>query len=207
MEENHVKNRSEKGKENMTRQEVTDLLIGMGVESPTKEAVDNFLNKYNADVQKEKALAEKYKSDAIKVKELEEQLEKLNNQNLTDLELANINTEKANTRIAELEKQIKAIETKKSLAENGITGEFADKFFTEDGSVDFTNLGQILANIKETAITQKEKELLHGTPNPSGSNIGNNNEKSDIELMAEKAGKEIALMNQTSNDVLANYVK
>lgn len=178
----------------------------MGVAEPTKDAIDSLLNKYNADVQKEKALAEKYKNDAIKVKELEEQLEQLNNQNLSDIELANKNTEKANARIADLEKQIKAIEIKKSLAENGIVGEYADKFFKEDGSVDFTNLGMILSNVKETAISQKEKELLDGTPNPSGSDKPTD-VKSEIDDLAERAGKEMALMNKESSDILANYIK
>lgn len=188
----------------MTRQEVIELLNSIGVENPSKETVDDFLNKHNADVQREKALAEKYKNDALKVKDLEEQLEKLNNQNLSDIELANKNTEKANARIAELESMLKANETRRQLAELGIVGESADKFFKEDGSIDFANLGTILSNVKDTAISQKEKELLDGTPNPKGGN--KEDQKSDIDVMAELAGKEMASMNQTSNDILSKYI-
>lgn len=190
----------------MTRQEVIEMLVAMGIEEPSKEQVDNLLNKYNADVQREKALAEKYKGDALKVKDLEEQLEKLNNQNLSDIELANKNTEKANAKIAELEGLLKANETRRQLAELGIVGESADKFFKEDGSIDFSNLGLILSNVKEKAISQKEKELLDGTPNPTGSNT-NTDVKTDVDLMAEKAGKEFAMLSQKSNDILSNYIR
>lgn len=190
----------------MTRQEVIEFLNSLGIENPSKETIDDFMNKHNADVQREKSLAEKYKGDALKVKELQEQLDRLNNQNLSELEVANKNVESANAKIAELEKTIKASETRRQLAELGIVGESADRFFTEDGSVDFGNLASILTNVKTMAISQKEKELLDGTPNPSGSN-NNDGQKTDIDIMAEKAGKEMAFVNQSSSDILANYIK
>ncbi len=189
----------------MTRAEVKDLLISCGVAEPTEEQISNMLNKHNADVQREKDLANKYKDDALKVKDLEEQLEKLNNQNLSEIDIANKNAEKANARIAELEKQIKATETRKSLAEKGIVGEQADKFFNEDGSINFDNLGSILEATRQSAISQREKELLAGTPNPTGSN-NNGNIKTDIDNLAEKVGKDLATMNQSATDVLSHYI-
>ena len=118
----------------MTRNDVKELLISAGVAEPTDDAITNFLNKHNADVQKEKDLANKYKSDATKVAELQAQLDALNSQNLSDIERAQQEMEKANGRVADLEKQIKDMQVKKALAEKGIVGEDAEKLFGADGS-------------------------------------------------------------------------
>lgn len=150
----------------MTRSEVEELLKGAGIEAPTKESIDAFLNKHNAEIQKEKALSDKYKNDAIKVSDLEAQLEALNNQNLSEIDLAKKETEKSNSKVAELEKKLRDMEMKNKLAGIGIVGEDADKLFGADGSLDTSILGQIISAREETAKSLKEKELLNNTPNP-----------------------------------------
>lgn len=190
----------------MTREEARDLLISAGVAEPTDEAISNLLNKHNAEVSKQKAIADKYKSDATKVAELEKQLEELNDAKLSDIELAKKETEKSNSRVAELEKQIALMQRKTDLASKGIVGEQADKLIREDGSLDIEILGQIISERETTAKSQLEKDLLNKTPNPKGGNNENTNEKSDVEKMAESVGKQIASVNKASADVLAQYI-
>lgn len=189
----------------MTRDQARINLESLGFTEVTDEQVTNYLNQVNGESKSAKDLADKYKGYATQVKDLESQLEELNNKNLSDIELARKETEKSNTRVAELEKEMALMKRKAQLANLGIIGEDADKLFGEDGSLDFDVLGSIISARETSAKSAKEKELLQGTPNPSGSNTGSE-EKSDVDMLAEKAGKDIALMNQSTTDVLAKYI-
>lgn len=190
----------------MTRNEVKELLMSAGVAEPTNEAIDNFLNKHNAEVQREKEVANKYKADATKVTELQEQLDALNSQNLTEIEKAQKETEKSNARVSELEKTLAVMQRKNALAEKGIIGEDAEKLFDADGKIDIDILGQIISTRETAAKAQAEKDLLNKTPNPQGSNKDKPDELSDVEKMAKSVGEEIASMNKAATDVLAKYI-
>lgn len=190
----------------MTRNEVKELLMSAGVAEPTSEAIDNFLNKHNAEVQREKEVANKYKADATKVTELQEQLDALNSQNLTEIEKAQKETEKSNARVSELEKTLAIMQRKNALAEKGIIGEDAEKLFDADGKIDIDILGQIISTRETAAKAQAEKDLLNKTPNPQGSNKDKPDELSDVEKMAKSVGEEIASMNKAATDVLAKYI-
>ena len=189
----------------MTRENAKANLIAIGIAEPTDEQITNYLNQIGGETKREKDLAGKYKGDALKVKELQEQLEELANKNLSEVDLAKKETEKATTRVADLEKQIAIMQRKNALAEKGIVGEQADKLFREDGSFDFDVFGQILSERVESAKSQKEKELLEKTPNPKGSNKGTP-EMTEVEQMASAVGKEIATSNQATADILKNYI-
>lgn len=189
----------------MTREEARDLLISAGVAEPTDEAISNLLNKHNAEVSKQKAIADKYKSDATKVAELEKQLEELNDAKLSDIELAKKETEKSNSRVAELEKQIALMQRKTDLAAKGIVGEQADKLIREDGSLDIEILGQIISERETTAKSQLEKDLLNKTPNPKGGN-GSNGDKTTEDALAEAIGKSMAGESKSTNDIVASYL-
>lgn len=190
----------------MTRNEVKELLMSAGVAEPTSEAIDNFLNKHNAEVQREKEVANKYKADATKVTELQEQLDALNSQNLTEIEKAQKETEKSNARVSELEKTLAIMQRKNALAEKGIIGEDAEKLFDAEGKIDIDILGQIISTRETAAKAQAEKDLLNKTPNPQGSNKDKPDEMSDVEKMAKSVGEEIASMNKAATDVLAKYI-
>jgi DNA-binding helix-hairpin-helix protein with protein kinase domain len=190
----------------MTRNEVKELLMSAGVAEPTSEAIDNFLNKHNAEVQREKEVANKYKADATKVTELQEQLDALNSQNLTEIEKAQKETEKSNARVSELEKTLAIMQRKNALAEKGIIGEDAEKLFDAEGKIDIDILGQIISTRETAAKAQAEKDLLNKTPNPQGSNKDKPDELSDVEKMAKSVGEEIANMNKAATDVLAKYI-
>lgn len=171
----------------MTRDDARKNLVACGIETPTDEQITSYLNQVNGAIKSEKERADKYKNEADKVSELQKQLEEINNKGLSDVEKANKETEKANLRIAELEKNIKTMQTQKQLAELGIVGESADKFFDSEGNVDFSVLGQILSDTKKNAATEKEKELAGNAGNPGGQggSNGGNEEKTEGETFAQ----------------------
>lgn len=190
----------------MTRENGKQNLIALGIEAPTDEQITNYLNQVCGETRREKERADKYKADSDENAELKKQLEDIANANLTEVEKANKETEKANGLIADLQKQIKAMETKTSLAELGIVGEQAEKLINADGIVDFAVLGQIISERETKASSLKEKELLQNTPNPEGGNTNSGkDEKSEAEKIAETIGKSMAESNKFANDVLSQY--
>lgn len=181
----------------MTREDVLKLFP-----DATDEQITNLLNQNNSEVAREKGKAEQYKLDAQKASELQEELDRINSQNLSEIEKANLATEAANSRVAEMEKQIKLMQTKSSLAEIGIIGEAAEKLINTDGVIDFGTLGQIITERENSAAAAKEKELLQKTPNPNGGQ-GGVEEKSSAERIAEKL---ISSSSKLDNNILSHYV-
>lgn len=189
----------------MTREEVKQMLIDAGIEEPSKEAIDNFLAKHNAEVQKQKEETNKYKSLADENTNLKKQLEEIESKNLSDVEKVQKENEKNLSRIAELEKQMAISERKKGLAEKGIVGEQADKLIKEDGSLDIEVLGQILAERETKAKEAKEQELLDNTPNPDGGKEGNKD--ADDENFAKQVAVGLSIGNEkSSNDIFGQYL-
>ena len=156
----------------MTREQAKQNLIAIGVAEPTDEAITNYLNQLNGAVKVEKDRADKLKADADRVIELQAQLEEINNKGLSEVDKANKATKQANERVAELEKTIKTMQNKTKLAEMGIIGETADKFFTESGEIDFAVLGQILSDTKASAMAEKEAEIEGKATNPGSGASG-----------------------------------
>ena len=192
----------------MTREDAKKNLVACGILEPTDEQITSYLNQVNGAIKSEKDRADKYKTEADKVSELQKQLEEINNKGLSDVEKANKETEKANLRIAELEKSIKTMQTQKQLAELGIVGESADKFFDSEGNVDFSVLGQILSETKKNAATEKEKELAGNAGNPGGQGGASNTpEKTDAVKFAEGYAKRVAESNKAQSDAMASYLK
>lgn len=188
----------------MTRTQASDFLKTLGIEEPTDEQISNYLNSVNGAVKSEKDRADKLKADASMVDDLKAQLEALNNQNLSDVEKANKETEKANAQIAELQKEIKAMQTRTKLAELGIIGETADALFGVDGSMNFDVLGQIISDREKNASALKEKEILAKTPNPEGGK--KQDEKTEAENIAISLGKEMANSNSNTEGILSQYI-
>lgn len=188
----------------MTREQVEQFLKDeLLIEAPTKEQIDAYLNKFNAET---KDLKDKAKSLGDKTKEIEElqtKLKELENANLSDVEKAQKETEEANKQIADLNAKIRKIETQKKLAELGITGDQAEKFFAEDGSLDFSVLGQVLTEREAKAKSDKEKELLNGTPDPSGKG-GSDDDSTDDSFAKEIASHLTA--NNGSSEIISKYL-
>lgn len=189
----------------MTREIAKGILVSLGIENPTDEQVTNYLNSVNKEVKSANDKAEKYRSEAEKVTELQKQLDEINSKGLSDVEKANKATEDALKKVAELEKNIKTMQTQKELATLGITGEIADNMFNEDGSLNFATLGQVLTEREKAAATAKEAELAGKAGNPGGSNGGGEPEKTADVAFAESYGKRTAESNKATADALASY--
>lgn len=191
----------------MTRDQSRQFLESLGIENVTDEMITNHLNQVNNAVKSEKDRADKYRAEAEKVTELQKQLDEINSKGLTDVEKANKATEDALKKVAELEKNIKTMQTQKQLAELGIVGEQADKLFDAEGNVDFSVFGQILSDTKKNAATAKEAELAGKAGNPGGSNGGGEPEKSAAETYAEGYAKRMTEGGKAQGDAMASYLK
>lgn len=196
----------------MNRQQAKENLIGFGIAEPTDENITAYLNQIHGESQKEKDRADKFKSEADKVAELQSKLDELNNANLSEIEKANKATEQANNQVAQLTKQIAQMQLKNSLAEIGIVGDDATKLFAEDGSLDVSALGTIIKAREDASAIAKEQEIANGSTNPNGgrsgaSANGDKPEKTSSEVIAESVGKALGGVSKASTDILSNYIK
>ena len=73
----------------MTREDVKRIFP-----DATDDQITSFLNQSNSDVAKEKAKAQKLKEDADKAKALEEELQALKEQNMSEAEKADLERQK-----------------------------------------------------------------------------------------------------------------
>lgn len=189
----------------MTRKEAEQNLIGFGIAEPTDEQITNYLNQIGAETKsyKDKLASVGGKDDRIA--ELEKELEKLNKQNMTELELERAEKDKALSSVANLEKQIEQMITKTELAKLGITGDVADALVSGSGKLDFATLGQIISDREKTAISEYEKKALENTPNPSGNKGKEEVQKTEAELIAENLGKSASATSKDSEAIIASY--
>ena len=189
----------------MTREQAKQNLIGFGIAEPNDEQITNYLNQIGAETKsyKDKLASVGGKDDRIA--ELEKELEKLNKQNMTELELERAEKDKALSSVANLEKQIEQMITKTELAKLGITGEVADTLVSGNGKLDFATLGQIISDREKNAISEYEKKALENTPNPSGNKGKDEPQKTEAERIAESLGKSASATSKDSEAIIASY--
>ena len=189
----------------MTRKEAEQNLIGFGIAEPTDEQITNYLNQIGAETKsyKDKLASVGGKDDRIA--ELEKELEKLNKQNMTELELERAEKDKALSSVANLEKQIEQMITKTELAKLGITGDVADTLVSGNGKLDFATLGQIISDREKNAVSEYEKKALENTPNPSGCKGKEEPQKPEAEQIAENLGKVASASSKDSEAIIASY--
>ena len=169
----------------MTREDVKKIFP-----EATDEQITSFLNQSNSDVAREKAKAQKMKEDAEKAKALEEELEELKKQNMSEAEKAELERQKEKAanekRISDLESAL-ATSQKEALV-GKITSIFATAGMKGDA---YTGAIKAFSNMKaddalkeaqafvdgistenktalDTAKAAWEKEALEKTPNPGG---------------------------------------
>lgn len=175
-------------------------LIAMGI---SEENADKIMSDYGSSIQKANAKADQYKAEADKAAELQAELDRINNEKLSDVEKANKALETANNRIAELEKNQAISAQRSSVMEKfNVTGEQAKQIVKDDGSFDTDVLGQIISDKEKAAATAKEQEIAKGATNPGGGSAGSGDEKSDPEKIAERLFK----TQKTDNSVLSHYL-
>ena len=189
----------------MTREQAKQNLIGFGIAEPNDEQITNYLNQIGAETKsyKDKLASVGGKDDRIA--ELEKELEKLNKQNMTELELERAEKDKALSSVANLEKQIEQMITKTELAKLGITGDVADTLVSGNGKLDFATLGQIISDREKNAVSEYEKKALENTPNPSGSKGKEEPQKTQAEQIAETLGKVASATSKTSESIIDSY--
>lgn len=191
----------------MNRDDAKKALIGLGIAEPDETQVTNFLNQINGATKTERDRAEKFRTEAEKVTDLQKQLDEINSKGLSDVERANKATEEALKKVAELEKNIKTMQRQKQLTELGIVGEQADKLFDENGNVDFSVFGQILSDTKKNAKAEREKELAGNAGNPGGQGGSNPPEKTEDVKYAEGYAKRVAESSKSQSEAMAAYLK
>lgn len=194
----------------MTREQAKDFLVELGIEEPSKEQIDNYLNKLNGETKKYTDKIEKGKQDAALVDELKEKLQALEDAKLSDTEKITKENENAKATISTLQAQIKAMELKTQLADKGITGEDAESLISSlaDGKFDIEVLGKIITTRENAAAEAKEREIANGSTNPNGNNNGGANKDDDAKAKEFASGiaKSIGGDNKASTDIVSNYL-
>ena len=202
----------------MTREDVKKIFP-----DATDEQITSFLNQSNSDVAKEKAKAQKMKEDAEKAKALEEELEELKKQNMSESEKAELERQKekeANEkRISDLESALKAAQ--KDALTGKITSIFASAGMKGDayaGAIKaFSNMdaedalkeaqafvdriSEVNKSTLDTAKAAWEKEALENTPNPGvGKSGGEPEKKSEASEYAKAYSAKMCPENKPADD-------
>lgn len=178
----------------MTRQDVLKLFP-----TATEEAITQMLNMHNSELEGEKSKNKADAKDKETIKSLQEQIEALQNKDLTEVDKLQKQIDKLNAENQQATQTIRNMEMKTALLGQGLSTDDADKFIAQMGkdTFDASVLGEIIKN----AIAQKEKDDLHKTPNPTGAK-GGTDTRSDAEKLAS------SLYSNNSNapkDILSNY--
>lgn len=183
----------------MTREDVLRLFP-----DATDEQVTNLLNQNNTEVAREKTKANQYKEKAAKADDLQNQLDELNNQGLSEVEKVNKALETANQTIANLQKENTIRDLReKAMSDFKITAEQAKTVVKEDGSFDTAILGQIITEKETASANAKEQELANKAGNPGGGTGGGDDDK---KTTAEKLVAKIYGGKKQENDVLSHYM-
>ena len=188
----------------MSRNEVKELLISLGVEEPTDEAISNYLNTIQKEVKTAEDKANRYKAEADKVKELTKELDEIKSANLSDVEKANKATEDALKEVESLKKTVKAMELSKSLAEIGIVGDDATQLVNEDGSLNTSKLGEILKSSETSAVSAYQEKILDETPSPKGGNPPEDDKDAEVKEYAQAYASRVKA-NTEAKDIVDSY--
>lgn len=196
------------GGNKMTREQAKQKLISFGVAEPTEEQVTNLLNTLGSETKKEREKAESYKADAEKAEDLQRQLDELNNKNLSEVEKATAERDKALKSVTDLEAKIKSMEIKTGLAEQGIVGENADKLIEslQNGNFDTETLGKIIAEKEKNAVADYEKRSLNGTPDPNGNGGEKKHDDDKVENFVKEFGKNKADTENSAKSIVDSYL-
>lgn len=195
----------------MTREQAKKKLIDLGVAEPTEEQVTKYLDGVSAETKSEKEKAEKLKAEndrlkevAGKAEELQGKIDEIEQGKLSEVEKITKEYEKANSRIAELERNIAIRDQKATIAEKfKVTAEQVNQIVKEDGSLDYDILGQIISEKESAAALAKEQEIANAAANPNGTNGsgGDGNEKSSAVKLVEKHFNKQA----ANTDIISQY--
>lgn len=166
----------------MGRQDAKNFLVSLGIAEPTDEQITNYLNQVQGETAKERSRADKYKADADKVAELQKQLDDKNQADMTEVEKTNALLEKANNRIAELEKASALADARNSIATKfKVTAGQAAQIMKDDMSMDYDVLAKIISDKELASANAKEQEIAGNQGNPGGGRADDEADTPDIE--------------------------
>lgn len=135
----------------MTREQAKEFIIkNFGIEDPSQEQVSAFLNNLNGETQKERDRAEAFKADAKKAAELQEQIDKIEEEKMSELD-------KALKRAEEAEKL--ATQRATELVKTKIAAEFKTGGY--EGET-YDSIVNILSNLPEEEAINQSKALIAG---------------------------------------------
>ncbi len=194
----------------MTREQAKKKLIDLGVAEPTEEQVTKYLDGVSAETKSEKEKSEKLKAEndrlkevAGKAEELQGKIDEIEQGKLSEVEKITKEYEKANNRIAELERNIAIRDQKATIAEKfKVTAEQVNQIVKEDGSLDYDILGQIISEKESAAALAKEQEIANAAANPNGTSGGNGGDESVAVNIAKASAKRAGTANES---ILNNY--
>lgn len=186
-----------------TREQAKESLIALGVAEPSEEAITSYLNTLQNATKSAEDKAVRYKAEADKVRELQKQLDDINNEKLTDAEKSQKAIDDANKRVMELEATVTSMKLQKELAEIGITGEQAEGLFNEDKSLNVAKLGEIITGREKTAVANFEKDALLKTPNPEGGKPEEEEIKPEVEYAKDYVAR--ATAKADAHSIVDNY--
>lgn len=188
----------------MTRTEAKAWLISMGIAEPTEDQITNCLNQVQNETQKARSLADKYKAEADKAKDLQRQLDEKDQENLSEVEKATKALETANARIAELEKA-NTIASKRSsiMAQMNITSEQAKELIDDNGEMNFEVLGRITKEKETASAAAKEQEIAGNQGNPGQKGGSSGEEKTTAEKLVKGMFDN---GNKADNSVISHYL-
>lgn len=179
----------------MTREQAKQNLISIGIEAPTDEQVSAYLNQVNGESQKEKTKTEQYKNAMAQNEDLQNKLNEATAKSDTDT-----------NRIAELEKTVRTLNMRTSLAEKGIVGENANKLiesFIAGKQFDIEALASIITEKEQNAIHIKEQTELNNTVNAN--NIGSESQVDKLST-AEKLVTNMFTKSESNQSIISNYL-
>lgn len=178
-------------------------LTAMGL---TDEQVEKIIAENSKDIQSANAKATKNNAELERLQGIEKEFNTLKDQNLSEQEKTAKKLEKAQNRIAELEKA-QSLSLQRTIAAEKfkITAEQATQVVKDDGSFDFDALGKIISD-KETAAAQaKEQEIANSSTNPGGGTAGSNKDNTKT-ADVENAEKITFGSNSATTEAKNHYV-
>lgn len=200
----------------MTREQAKKLLIKTGVAEPTDVQISEILNSVMAEVNVEKEISEKYKTDAEKYSDVQKELDDLKKSGMSDVEKALAAAKKAQedaeTLKADYAKKASQMEVEKIFVTAGLKNEEYEGFIggivgtdAEASKKLAQSFADTISKQRESAIAQTKKDLLNNTGSPDGNEGGNEEVKTDAEKLAETSIMSQAESNKTASDGLERF--
>jgi len=196
----------------MTRAEAKTNLVAIGIEEPTKEQIDGYLNSFQGDIQKEKDKADLLKGKADQFDQSQIDLEAERTKNLTAEEKLQAAVDAANLEKVGYTKATNKLAVEKILLGAGLTeADYADLIdgLVTDNAVTSTKLATglatMIANQKTVTESKLKEQMLKDNPLPPGSGGKSDGVKTDDVVFAEQLASSMKGNGTDSKSVFDQY--